>query len=385
MSVDDESAKLNTFYSRLRRDFFPPKRVLWILNHKTLLPAEVGILRSLGFAVFVPKIVPQGWEYGNTFVGNDHDAGLFLERNHISILNNQNFYSDRWSIDVEDLINRNFDVLVTSVYKTPLMEAVNKFQGTVVARVFGRETPRNYTELFESYDCGLLEKIASLGNRFMFGQGYDNLAGIEDRRLADRAHALLVAIPESIWSRKGTWTGAGPRAVLLLSPKIGDVTYYEELYRAQKSMFKDVPHQIFGRQYSSVDDPAVLPYLSDDGLLDLYAKSPVFAYTSTEPRHLHYSPIEAMIVGTPVLYRSGSMIDFLAGAELTGRCADPLEMRENVIRILNGDRDLANAIRSDQEQIIQTFSTELARRQWKDAIGVGRMRWLHNALKLIAS
>ena len=149
MSVDDGSAKLNTFYSRLRRDFFPPKRVLWILNHKTLLPAEVGILRSLGFAVFVPKIVPQGWEYGNTFRRNDHDAGLFLERNHISILNSQNFYSDRWSIDVEDVINRNFEVLVTSVYKTPLIEAVSKFQGTVVARVFGRETPRSYTELFE--------------------------------------------------------------------------------------------------------------------------------------------------------------------------------------------------------------------------------------------
>ncbi len=31
---------------------------LWIVNHQTLMAAEVPILRSLGWEVFVPKLTP---------------------------------------------------------------------------------------------------------------------------------------------------------------------------------------------------------------------------------------------------------------------------------------------------------------------------------------
>ena len=34
------------------------KRILWLLNHKTLMPYEVKLLLELGFEVFTPKITP---------------------------------------------------------------------------------------------------------------------------------------------------------------------------------------------------------------------------------------------------------------------------------------------------------------------------------------
>ena len=348
--------------------FQTTRRAMWLLNHKTLLSAEVPIIRSLGYAVFVPKLVPDGPEFASTFVTFDYDDGLNLPEVPVKDLNNHNFYEDEWTDRITELINGNFDIIITSVYSVPLREALIKFDGGIVVRAFGREKPRNYTEMLEYYDSDLLPAIAAMGNRFIFGQGYDNLQTIENPTIARRAHTLATTIPDSIWSCRDSWTGDGKRAVLLLCPKISGNSYYEPIYEGLKALFHDVPHRIFGRQPIQHDDPAVLPYLTDEQLLDLYRKSPVFAYQSTEERHLHYSPIEAMIVGTPVLYRAGAMIDLLAGRPLPGRCIDAEEMKAKVVRLLEGDYQLSNAIRSSQDVVLETFSPSLATSQWDRAL-----------------
>lgn len=348
----------------------PPatRRALWLLNHKTLLPAEVPIIRSLGYAVFVPKVVPSGPEFASTIVTFANDDGLNLPQAAVRELNSHNFYEQEWTDRITELVNGNFDVVITSAYSVPLSETLMKFDGGIVVRVFGREAPRNYTEMLEHFGDDLLPAIAEMGNRFIFGQGYDNLQTIEDPILARRAHTLATTIPESVWSCRDSWTGDGERAVLLLCPKIGGNSYYGPIYEGLKALFHDVPHRIFGRQFEPLDDPAILPYQSDEELLDLYRQSPVFAYQSTEERHLHYSPIEAMIIGTPLLYRAGSMIDLLAGRPLPGRCVDAEEMKAKVVRLLGGDFRLSNEIRLSQDAVLEKFSTSLATAQWDQAL-----------------
>jgi glycosyltransferase involved in cell wall biosynthesis len=97
----------------------------------------------------------------------------------------------------------------------------------------------------------------------------------------------------------------------------------------------------------------------------LYAAAPVFVYPSSEPRHLHYSPLEAMVIGTPVVYRQGSLLDQIAGKRLPGACADDEEMRSLARRLLAGDRALAEQVRAAQGPILEAFSADLARRQWQ--------------------
>jgi glycosyltransferase involved in cell wall biosynthesis len=145
---------------------------------------------------------------------------------------------------------------------------------------------------------------------------------------------------------------------------VSDGAYYQAIYERDKRDFGDFPHLFFGRQLGPVNDAAVLPYLTDSALLDLYAATPVFIYPSTEPRHVHYSPLEAMVVGAPVLYRRGTLIDLLAGADLPGACADIVEMREKARRLLAGDKVLADAIRATQERVLGTFAVNLIRQQW---------------------
>jgi hypothetical protein len=343
-----------------------PARLLWIVNHKTLLPAEVPILHELGWEVFVPKIVPDhDLHYRSAAATHEYDMSLTISPTALAVLNGQNFYERDWSPTVTGIINQNFQVVVAtfSFYVTPLSEAARKFRGIVVARVFGREHPARYSDLPRvTRRPSLLQELAAIGNRFVFGQGYETLAEIEEEPLRSHAHTLTVPLPAHVFQHQGTWRGGGSDATFLC-PGVTDGGYYQAIYERDKRDFGDLPHVFFGRQLGPVNDPAVLPYLTDSALLDLYAATPVFVYPSTEPRHVHYSPLEAMVVGAPVLYRRGALIDTL-GTNLPGACTDTAEMREKALRLLAGDRVLADTIRATQGRVLSTFDAKLARQQW---------------------
>src|SRR5690349_7410917 len=146
------------------------RRILWIVNHKTLMSGEVPLLRSLGFEVFVPKVVPihdRGFRSGG--VTDDYDAALDLAPAALRVLNDENFFERCWAPTVTQIINRYFDVIVChfTYYTTPLREAALKFQGLLIERAFGREHPLTYGE-FRTWvpHPSLLEDIRSLGRRF---------------------------------------------------------------------------------------------------------------------------------------------------------------------------------------------------------------------------
>jgi glycosyltransferase involved in cell wall biosynthesis len=197
----------------------------------------------------------------------------------------------------------------------------------------------------------------------VFGQGYANIAEVEDPPLRQRARTITVPLPDWMYCSRDSWEGGGGRAVFLC-PSVGIAGYYGDLYAGIKRDFGHLPHVIFGRQPVPVSDPAVQPYLSDEDLLALYRSAPVFIYPSTEPRHIHYSPIEAIIVGTPVLYRSGTLMDLIAEDRLPGACADTVDMEDKAKRLVAGDRALAEAIRAAQGRILDVFASSRAREQW---------------------
>ena len=370
MSVEIEIQTISML-SRPGRQHDSVKRILWIVNHKTLMSGEVPVLRSLGFEVFVPKILPaHDRGFRSAGVTYDYDAALDIAPAALRVLNDQNFFEQCWAPTVAQIINRYFDVIVChfTYYTTPLREAALKFQGLLIARAFGRECSQTYGE-FRTFvpHPTLLEDIRAMERRFIFAQAYDNLAEIEEFPLRSRAHTITVPLPKFISPHANTWTGTGSKAVFLC-PAIANGGYYARVYQTIKRDFGDLPHLIFGSQTRPVRDPAVLPFVSDAALIDLYRSAPVFVYCSTEPRHVHYSPLEAMVVGTPVLYLEGGLIDRLAGARLPGGCADVPEMKMKARRVVEGDRSLAEAVRSEQGRVLDTFATEVVKRQWASAL-----------------
>ena len=75
-----------------------------------------------------------------------------------------------------------------------------------------------------------------------------------------------------------------------------------------------------------------------------------------------------MVVGAPVLYRSGALIDSLAGRTLPGACASAAVMRSKAERLLAGDTALREEIQGSQQPIVDSFSIELAARQWAEVL-----------------
>ncbi|GEO14616.1 hypothetical protein MAE02_23120 [Microvirga aerophila] len=332
------------------------------------MAAEVPILRSLGWEVYVPKIIPHNNpEYRSGGVTYEYDAALQLHPAALAILNQHDFYHQAWSATVTEILNKNFDVLIAgfSYYTLVLSEAAKKFNGLICARAFGREYPRTYAD-FDQYGMmpGVLAELDRLGSRFVFAQGYENLAEIEPEALQRHAQTVGIPLPKQIFHYEGIWKGGGENAIFLC-PSITTSAFYQEIYKGIKESFSYLPHIIFGKQSGNVNDPCVLPYLSDSELVELYENAPVFVYPHTEPRHVHYSPLEAMVVGTPVLYLKDALIDRLSGnADVPGRCDGVEEMQEKAMRLVRGDKLLAERIRSNQSRVIDRFSIDRAKKQW---------------------
>src|SRR5690242_12203329 len=90
-------------------------RLIWVVNHKTLLAAEVPILQSLGYSVFIPKIVPNDVAHRSAAVEYNHDAGLQIPESALEILNLHRFYESEWSSTLTLILNRYFDILIAAV------------------------------------------------------------------------------------------------------------------------------------------------------------------------------------------------------------------------------------------------------------------------------
>ena len=206
-----------------------------------------------------------------------------------------------------------------------------------------------------------------MGERLILGQGYEWLAEVEPPLFALRAVTLPVPLPSWIGSSTNTWNGASAHA-LFFCPIIGGSPYYKSIYDSIKTNFGDLPHRIFGRQTGPVGDPNVLPELSNEALRELYTKSRVFLYPSLERRHLHYSPLEAMLVGAPVLYLRGALLDREAAVDLPGACADTAEMHRKALALLEGDETLTDSIRTSQSRILSRFTDDAARDAWRTVL-----------------
>lgn len=345
-----------------------PGRVLWLLNHQTLMPFEVSVLRSLGFEVYVPKIVPQDTvEFRSCRVDPSLDAELTLAKDDLDLLNGHSFYDQPWSAALREVIARSFDIVITAIYPVPLGEAMKWFPGPVVARVFGLARDHSYSGIFRShFPAGNVDLLKRLGRRFWLGQGYAVLSEVEDPWIAERAITLPVGLADQFFTAASPSDRHDPR-ILLACSNIGRIGYYRAIYDEFKRDFGDLPHVIVGVQSDPVDDTAVTGYVSDEELRKLYRTCRVFYYHSHEPRHLHYSPLEAMCHGLPVVFPSDGLL-----ARLAGRCAGQFstldEARRMIVRLLDGDVALHDTIVSQQSEFVRSLSRERLLPQWTDAI-----------------
>lgn len=353
------------------------KRVLWLLNHKTLMPYEVKLLIELGYEVFTPKVIPKSVSFRSGAVDFSFDSSLSIPKRALERLNNFNFYEEVWPADIVSLVNRYFGTVFIIPYGKQVPETVKKFEGQIMFRAFGLDNSQTYHNVLQLlYGERILNDLAALGNRFWFAQGYDQLVEVEPLMFSEREVFLPLGVPDSFWRTADTYVGSD-RHILFVCPNAVTNPYYSAVYRKFKEEFGDLPHVIFGAQDVPVDDPHMLGFVTDEELARLYRDSAVLYYHSTESRHVHYSPIEAAINGMPVIYFADSLLGRMTPEIKLGRCESLPEARAAVERILAGDSEFIDSVRRQQRALAYKFSDEYCKAAWRTNL---RERGLEAAL-----
>ena len=343
--------------------FNKSKRILWLLNHRTLMPYEAPLIQRLGFEIYIPKIYPKsGFRSGA--IDASYDAPMTLPPRVIESLNKFNFYEDRWTSEIIEMANRYFGCAFIIPHARLSQEVIDNFENQIVFRAFGLDNDKTYKQFLENlYGPLILRKIHNIEHRFWFGEGYDHLHEIEEPIFVRRSLFLPIGIPESYFSSARQWTGA-EKKLLFICPNAVTDSYYSKIYREFKRDFGDLPHVIVGAQDVPVPDPHVAGFVTDAELRRLYLECAVLYYHSTEVRHVHYSPIEAAINGMPVVYHAGSLLDRLSRGANKGRVNSVVEARVLIERLLAGDKRLIAEIKGDQQEIAYHFSDAYCGPMW---------------------
>lgn len=341
------------------------RRILWLLNHKTLMPFEVRLLIALGFEVFTPKVIPSSPSFRSAAVDYAYDSSLSIPSAVLKRLNEFNFYEDEWPADIVGLVNRYFGVAFVIPYARQVMEALLKFEGQMLFRAFGLDNSQTYSKVLGlMYGSSVFSYIDALGDRFWFAQGYEQLQECEPPILAERAVFLPIGVPETFWRAAQSYIGTD-RRILFVCPNCVTNSYYASVYKTFKEQFGDLPHVIVGAQDVPVDDHHVQGFVSDEELARLFRECALSYYHSTELRHVHYSPIEAVINGMPLVYYADSLLGRMTPEVTAGRCGSFEEARTTAERILSGDAEFTIELKAEQMSLSYQFSPEYCEDIWR--------------------
>lgn len=340
------------------------KRILWLYNHSTLIKSEVALLRELGYEVYVPKVIPFDVSVA---VNWESDRLLSIPEEAIEVLNKVDFYGEEIPEEAMAVMNEYFGMAIFGTFIEPLKSIAAHYKGIMIFHPFGLEDGASYTEtIMLSAGIWLMKKLEEAGRRFWFGQSYENLMEIECDFFKRRMINLPIGMRDTVIEDR--WRGNNGK-VLFICPRIKISTYYEKIYKDFKTNFNGIPHSIGGAQPIPVEgDKTVLGYLPQKEYDDLYPSHSVMYYHSTNKRHVHYHPFEAVKCGLPLIFMGGGLLDKLGGKDLPGRCESIKEAREKCRRIIKGDKRFANKVRQSQGVLLEKMSYEYCREEWRKAM-----------------
>lgn len=343
------------------------KRILWICNHVTLMDAEVPLLLELGFEVFVPKKFPVGIDFISCKTKYDYDASLTIPPEDLALLNTVDFYDDLFSQEVIDAVNRNFDIAITAFYDAPMKLLIYHFPGQIFIRAFGLAGEVCYWDVAQgTWGQKFIDRMHAIRDRLFFAMSYRNMEKVEKNIFREHAVFLPLGLPESFASQlKDKYTGT-KRQILFVCPKICAVDYYNKIYKQFKRDFWGFPYVIAGKPFGKIADRHLLGYLPREEFNRVFCESRVMYYHSTEPRHLHYHPLEAIYANQPLIFMTDGMLGQLnPKIKYPGSADSILEARLKVARVLAKDRRFIRDIQISQKEILEYFSTDYVRKFWK--------------------
>jgi len=176
---------------------------------------------------------------------------------------------------------------------------------------------------------------------------------------------LPLGLPKNFGTRlRNGYTGTKPQ-IFFVCPKICAVDYYYKAYKRFKSNFRGFPYVIAGKPFGKIADRHLLGYLPREEFDRVFCESRLMYYHSTEPRHLHYHPLEAIYANQPLIFMSKGMLGQLTPKVKYPGAADTiLEAKIKVLRLLANDRSFIRDIQESQQELLSFFTPEYVKKYW---------------------
>lgn len=321
--------------------------ILYILGHKTLIDFEVPILIKNDYGVLIAK------KYDSLSVGNTlhlnssvYDYSLNIGKINIDILNNIDWYSNKCiSQEIIDILNFNFKYIILTLLTSGdlLTQLCSKFNGFIYYRFFGRESEFRYNNLCITHPK--IKYIFSYPEIYKFEQSFDNFFN------ENNSYIIPLGVPDNIFKYKNTYNPIINKVCFICS-KINICPYYTNIYKNFITNFKDkYDYVLLGKDNEALNDNNKLNNLNDENYYKKISECKLMYYHSTEPRHLHYHPLEGIVIGIPIIFYNESLLSSYLNNS-PGKCNNINEVYNKIDKILNNDIEFINSIINEQNKVI---------------------------------
>ena len=340
----------------------PCSNILYLLSHKTLTDFEIPILRHSGHHCYIPKTfnslsAVNSINYATPF---ECDKQLNISQEDLALLNDTDFFNENTVFSAQHLriINENF----VCIFLTPLTpnrilaQLVEHFSGNIYFRFFGLDGTKTYQAIMKTRYAPTVYKSPKIKYIFSYKEIMDFEFGRRDNDMFDVSNSCYIplGLPDVVVDRiRQTYNPVHNNIAFVCSrTDEGMGSYYGRVYTTFMREFQGFPYTIFGKNNNNISHlPHIQNNLSDKEYYSQISNCKCLFYHGVEERHLHYHPLEAMVIGMPVVFFEQSLLSsYLHNSE--GMCKTYKEARGIIHNILNNDERLIHSILTSQHQVV---------------------------------
>jgi hypothetical protein len=345
----------NTFINANLAPIVANNNILYLFAHKTLTDFEIPIITSHGHGVLIPKkktsLNKLDSIYDDMYKYDDSLQNISV--NDLNMLNDVDWYNNDNILSqyVINLLNSNFKCIFLTLLTSGklLTQLIKNFKGLIYYRFFGLESTYSYKDRVINYASPNVKYIFGYNEIYTYEQSLSSFFN------ANNSIVIPLGCPDHfIKTHENSHKGTINKMCFVCS-KINQCPYYTNVYNQfVENVGTKYEYVLLGKNNETLTDDNKFNNLSDDAYFNKMSECKLMYYHSTEPRHLHYHPIEALIIGLPVLFHKESLLNsFLMNSP--GKCHDLVEVHAKIDRILNNDLEFINEIKKEQKKHIYKF------------------------------
>jgi hypothetical protein len=250
------------------------------------------------------------------------------------------------------LINKHFSYIILTLLVEKegfIKQLIESFTGKIFYRCFGRESTCRYNDRV-LYDKKI-NYIFSYPEIYSFECSHpDNLF------TSDNSHIVPLGLSNKFIMKYISSYNPINNKICFICSKINLNPYYTDIYNTFLNNFKSYDYLLLGKD-NKINDKKSLCELDDANFYKNMSQCKLLYYHSKEPRHLHYHPFEAIIIGMPVIFHNESLLSsYLPNSP--GNCKTLDEIKNKINKIINNDIIFINQIITEQNKIIPQLTIE---------------------------